>query len=126
MLFFHYYATLALTTPTECFIRHRNLPLKHCFPTFNSNASGETTTTTTYIHSSSTAQATMSATLTYPPGGTFFDTINKSFTDVTVQADKDNAINTTEFLQAAESLTSLFGMDTVMKLCQHSNTLANL
>jgi len=68
----------------------------------------------------------MSATLTYPPGGTFFDTINKSFTDVTVQADKDNAINTTEFLQAAESLTSLFGMDTVMKLCQHSNTLANL
>lgn len=52
----------------------------------------------------------MSATLTYPPGGSFFDTINKSFTDVTVQADKGNAINTTEFLQAAESLTSLFGM----------------
>lgn len=51
----------------------------------------------------------MSATLTYPPGGTFFDTINKSFTDVTVQSDKDNAINTTEFLQAAEALTSLFG-----------------
>ena len=51
----------------------------------------------------------MSATLTYPPGGTFFDTINKNFTDVTIQADKDNAIHTSEFLRAAESLTSLFG-----------------
>jgi len=57
----------------------------------------------------------MSATLTYPPGGSFFDTVNKSFTDVTVQADKGNAINTTEFLQAAESLTSLFGMTMTMR-----------
>jgi hypothetical protein len=41
---------------------------------------------------------------------TFFDTIKKSFTDVPVDAAKDNAISTTEFLEAAESLTTLFGM----------------
>lgn len=40
---------------------------------------------------------------------TFFDTINKSFVDVPVDAAKDNAISTTEFLEAAESLTTLFG-----------------
>jgi predicted ATPase len=39
---------------------------------------------------------------------TFFDTINKSFVDVPVDAAKDNAISTTEFLEAAESLTTLF------------------
>ncbi|KAH8725371.1 glycolipid transfer protein domain-containing protein [Phaeosphaeriaceae sp. PMI808] len=44
----------------------------------------------------------------YPPGGTFFDSINKSFVDVPVDASKDNAISTTEFLEAAESLTTLF------------------
>jgi hypothetical protein len=42
---------------------------------------------------------------------TFFDTINKSFVDVPVDAAKDNAISTTEFLEAAESLTTLFGKD---------------
>jgi hypothetical protein len=45
----------------------------------------------------------------YPPGGTFFDTVKKSFVDVPVDASKDNAISTTEFLEAAESLTTLFG-----------------
>ncbi|GAB7354680.1 hypothetical protein MBLNU459_g5103t2 [Dothideomycetes sp. NU459] len=44
----------------------------------------------------------------YPPGGTFFDG-KKSFTDVPVDAAKDNAISTTPFLEAAESLTTLFG-----------------
>ncbi|GAB7354681.1 hypothetical protein MBLNU459_g5103t1 [Dothideomycetes sp. NU459] len=43
----------------------------------------------------------------YPPGGTFFDG-KKSFTDVPVDAAKDNAISTTPFLEAAESLTTLF------------------
>lgn len=47
----------------------------------------------------------------YPAGGTFFDTLKKSFTDVPVDASKDNAISTTEFLDAAESLTTLFGRD---------------
>ncbi|KAF2023152.1 glycolipid transfer protein [Setomelanomma holmii] len=44
----------------------------------------------------------------YPPGGTFFQTLKKSFVDVPVDASKDNAISTTEFLEAAESLTTLF------------------
>jgi hypothetical protein len=45
----------------------------------------------------------------YPPGGTFFDTVKKSFVDVPVDESKDNAISTTEFLEAAESLSTLFG-----------------
>ncbi|ORY18952.1 glycolipid transfer protein domain-containing protein [Clohesyomyces aquaticus] len=44
----------------------------------------------------------------FPPGGTFFDTLKKSFTDVPVDALTDNAISTTEFLEAAESLVTLF------------------
>jgi hypothetical protein len=44
-----------------------------------------------------------------PPGGTYFDTIKKSFVDVPVDKEKDNAISTEEFLEAAESLTTLFG-----------------
>lgn len=44
----------------------------------------------------------------YPPGGTFFDTLKESFVDVPVDASKDNAVSTTEFLEAAESLTTLF------------------
>ena len=45
----------------------------------------------------------------YPPGGTFFDTIKRSFTNVPVDASKNNAISTTEFLEASESLVTLFG-----------------
>lgn len=45
----------------------------------------------------------------YPPGQTFFDTINRSFLDVPVDEANENAISTTEFLEAAESLTTLFG-----------------
>jgi hypothetical protein len=40
---------------------------------------------------------------------TFFDTVKKSWQDVPVDASKDNAISTTEFLEAAEGLTTLFG-----------------
>jgi len=54
----------------------------------------------------------MAAAATYPPGGTFFDTVKKSFTQVPIDASKDSAISTTEFLEAAESLTTLFGMST--------------
>ncbi|KAF1924890.1 glycolipid transfer protein [Didymella exigua CBS 183.55] len=39
---------------------------------------------------------------------TFFDGVKKSWEDVPVDATKDNAISTTEFLEAAESLTTLF------------------
>ncbi|KAF2744374.1 glycolipid transfer protein [Sporormia fimetaria CBS 119925] len=42
----------------------------------------------------------------YPPGGTFFDTLKRSFVDVPVDA--SNKISTTEFLEAAESLVTLF------------------
>jgi len=45
---------------------------------------------------------------TYPPGGTFFDTAKKNFVDVPVDKEADNAISTSDFLDAAESLTTLF------------------
>lgn len=44
-----------------------------------------------------------------PPGGTIVDTFRQSFVDVPVDAEKDNAIDTTKFLDAAESLTTIFG-----------------
>jgi hypothetical protein len=55
---------------------------------------------------------------TIPPGKTFLDTLRRSFTDVPVDASKNNAISTTEFLEAAESLTTMFGMG-----CQASSLL---
>jgi hypothetical protein len=42
-----------------------------------------------------------------PADGTWFDTINKSFADVPIGA--EDGISTTEFLEAAESLVTLFG-----------------
>lgn len=47
---------------------------------------------------------------TFPPGGTLIETFKKSFVDVPIDADNDNAISTSEFLDAAESLTTMFGM----------------
>lgn len=44
-----------------------------------------------------------------PPGGTIVDTFKKSFVDVPIDADKDNAIATSEFLEATESLVTIFG-----------------
>ncbi|KND88463.1 Pleckstriny domain-containing family A member 8 [Tolypocladium ophioglossoides CBS 100239] len=43
-----------------------------------------------------------------PPGGTIVQTFRQSFVDVPVDANKDNAVATTEFLDAAESLTTIF------------------
>ncbi|KAF1992399.1 putative glycolipid transfer protein HET-C2 [Aulographum hederae CBS 113979] len=40
------------------------------------------------------------------PTGNFFDTVKRSFADVPIKA--DNEISTSEFLEAAESLTTLF------------------
>ena len=51
----------------------------------------------------------MSSAQAYPPGGTWFDTLKRSFTDVPIDATNDNAVSTSEFLEAAESLTTLFG-----------------
>ncbi|KAF7131474.1 hypothetical protein CNMCM5793_004699 [Aspergillus hiratsukae] len=42
-----------------------------------------------------------------PADGTWFDTLKRSFADVPVN---DNAISTTEFLEAAESLVTLFDL----------------
>jgi hypothetical protein len=44
----------------------------------------------------------------FPPGGTIVQTFKKSFADVPIDADKANAISTSEFLDAAESLTTMF------------------
>jgi hypothetical protein len=44
-----------------------------------------------------------------PPGGTFFDTLKKSFVDVPEDKANDDAISTEAFLEAAEALTTLFG-----------------
>ncbi|KAI1099666.1 het-c [Jackrogersella minutella] len=44
----------------------------------------------------------------FPPGGSLLQTFKKSFVDVPIDADNDNAISTTEFLEAAESLTTMF------------------
>ncbi|KAK5112225.1 hypothetical protein LTR62_004386 [Meristemomyces frigidus] len=47
-------------------------------------------------------------TAAYPPGGTYFDNGKRSFTTVAINASKDNAIATTEFLEASEALLGLF------------------
>lgn len=44
-----------------------------------------------------------------PEGATIVQTLKRSFVDVTVDAEKENAINTTEFLEASEALTTIFG-----------------
>ncbi|KAL8746026.1 MAG: hypothetical protein Q9190_001893 [Brigantiaea leucoxantha] len=44
----------------------------------------------------------------FPPGSSWFESLKKSFADVPVDTANDNAISTSEFLEAAESLASLF------------------
>lgn len=50
----------------------------------------------------------MANTQVIPEGGTWFDTLKRGFDAVPVAG--DNAISTSEFLEAAESLTTLFGV----------------
>ena len=52
----------------------------------------------------------MAGTVQIPPGGTWFDMHKKSFVDVPVDP-KDQGISTSEFLEAAESTTTLFGRE---------------
>lgn len=47
---------------------------------------------------------------------TWFDQQKRSFADVKIDAANDNGISTTEFLEAAESLTTLFGMPLIASL----------
>jgi hypothetical protein len=44
-----------------------------------------------------------------PEGKTFFTAMKRSFVDVPIDESKQNAIATTEFLEAAESFKALFG-----------------
>jgi hypothetical protein len=44
-----------------------------------------------------------------PPGETIVQTFRQKFSDVPINAENANAIATTEFLDAAESLTTIFG-----------------
>ncbi|KAF4994275.1 hypothetical protein FDECE_13167 [Fusarium decemcellulare] len=44
----------------------------------------------------------------FPPGGTIVQTFKRSFTDVPIDAANGDAVSTTEFLEAAESLTTMF------------------
>lgn len=45
-----------------------------------------------------------------PPGGTIVQTFRETFADVPIDKENGNAIATTQFLDAAESLTTIFGM----------------
>jgi hypothetical protein len=54
----------------------------------------------------------MATTATIPPGGTLLQTFKRSFIDVPVDPEKDNAISTSEFLEASEGLTTMFGSST--------------
>jgi hypothetical protein len=53
-----------------------------------------------------------------PPGGTFFDTLKRSFSDVPIESGK---IATTEFLEACEGLTTLFGVHVQSSMLSCSN-----
>ncbi|KAK4188463.1 glycolipid transfer protein domain-containing protein [Podospora australis] len=52
----------------------------------------------------------MAAVAQIPQGGTYLHTFQRSFTDVPIDESKGNAISTTEFLDAAESLTTMFDL----------------
>lgn len=47
--------------------------------------------------------------LDIPVGATIVHTFKQSFVDVPIDAENGNAIATTQFLDAAESLTTMFG-----------------
>lgn len=52
---------------------------------------------------------TSSSTGALPAKGTLFDTFTRSYADVPIDHEKNNTISTTEFLEATESMTALFG-----------------
>lgn len=45
----------------------------------------------------------------YPPGGTIVQSLKRTFDDVPVDEANGNAVSTVEFLEASESLTTIFG-----------------
>lgn len=70
----------------------------------------------------------MATKTTYPPGGTWFDTLRNSFFDVPVNASHDNAIETTAFLEAATSCSVRGPMNTEVSPLLHTllDLIANL
>jgi hypothetical protein len=52
----------------------------------------------------------MASTLVIPEDGTLITTFRRSFVDVPIDSENENAVATTEFLEAAESLTTFFDM----------------
>lgn len=60
------------------------------------------------IFVTSTTQPRFTMAQTFPPGGTYFDTLKKSFTDVPIDEGNGNGIATGAFLEASESLLTLF------------------
>ena len=58
----------------------------------------------------------MSSINTYPAGGTWFDTLKNSLVNVHPDPNNGDSIETTAFLDAAESSTTLFGMCTFFNL----------
>ncbi|KAI1006889.1 hypothetical protein K3495_g1330 [Podosphaera aphanis] len=54
------------------------------------------------------AATIMTSVKAYPQGKTFLQTLKRSFDDVPVDHEKDSIVSTTEFLEAAEALTTLF------------------
>jgi hypothetical protein len=58
---------------------------------------------------SNTEKSAKMAAVQIPENSTYIDTMKRNFTSVTVDPSNGNAINTEEFLDAAESLTSMFG-----------------
>lgn len=61
-----------------------------------------------------------------PPGGTWITGMKASFTDVPIDAEKDNAVGTTEFLDAAESLSTIFDAMSVAFSPVKSDILGNV
>lgn len=101
---------LRMYPPPPALSYRRQPQTPHRPPTSSHHANTQTPhlhTISTYLPTTSTAMATA---LVIPEGGTVVDAFSRSFTDVHVDPENENAISTTEFLEAAEQLTRIFGM----------------
>lgn len=58
----------------------------------------------------------------YPPGGTIVQSLKRTFADVPVDEANGNAVSTVEFLEASESLTTIFGTPLSQSSSQNSAT----
>lgn len=55
------------------------------------------------------------STASYPPGGTIVQTLKRTYADVPVDEANGNAVSTTEFLEASEAMTTIFGKNSCIK-----------